>query len=187
MRRGRGSVRHVACIDRPDLNQGCWAQGKGVEDFREPAMGRQEQALLLLQTRGIRKCPESGPGNMVLLPQPYTACVGDPDNVKMHMVLLQCWTAQFTLTIAWCRSIECTHFWSPLPAELYSKSRGDKRNLTCEDAVYRDLMRQKKITMEEGKEARKLLNMPGGLELHIGVSHWSPLARVVIASCHSIY
>ena len=37
----------------------------------------------------------------------------------------------------------------------------------------RDLMRQKKITMEEGKEARKLLNMPGGLELHIGVSHSS--------------
>lgn len=31
-------------------------------------------------------------------------------------------------------------------------------------------MRTKKITFEEAREARKLLNMPGGLELHIGVS-----------------
>jgi hypothetical protein len=36
--------------------------------------------------------------------------------------------------------------------------------------ICRDLMREKKITFGEGKEARKLLNMPGGLELHIGVN-----------------
>ena len=36
---------------------------------------------------------------------------------------------------------------------------------------FRDLIREKKITFEEAREARKLLNMPGGLELHIGVSH----------------
>lgn len=33
----------------------------------------------------------------------------------------------------------------------------------------RDLVQSKKITFEEAREARKLLNMPGGLELHIGV------------------
>ena len=32
-------------------------------------------------------------------------------------------------------------------------------------------MRSKEIDMEEAREARKLLNMPGGLELHIGVRY----------------
>lgn len=36
---------------------------------------------------------------------------------------------------------------------------------------HRDMVRQKKITMEEGTLMRTLLFMPGGLELHIGVSH----------------
>lgn len=35
---------------------------------------------------------------------------------------------------------------------------------------FRDMVRQKKITMEEGTLMRTLLFMPGGLELHIGVS-----------------
>lgn len=36
--------------------------------------------------------------------------------------------------------------------------------------MLRDMVRQKKITMEEGTLMRTLLFMPGGLELHIGVS-----------------
>ena len=36
--------------------------------------------------------------------------------------------------------------------------------------LLRDMVRQKKITMEEGTLMRTLLFMPGGLELHIGVS-----------------
>ena len=39
----------------------------------------------------------------------------------------------------------------------------------------RDMVRQKKITMEEGTLMRTLLFMPGGLELHIGVSQQSLL------------
>ena len=38
----------------------------------------------------------------------------------------------------------------------------------------RDMVRQKKITMEEGTLMRTLLFMPGGLELHIGVSQSLP-------------
>ena len=34
----------------------------------------------------------------------------------------------------------------------------------------RDLIRSKKITMEDAMEARKLVDFPGGLELHIGAS-----------------
>ena len=34
----------------------------------------------------------------------------------------------------------------------------------------RDMVREKKISMEEGTLMRTLLFMPGGLELHIGVS-----------------
>ena len=34
----------------------------------------------------------------------------------------------------------------------------------------RDLVQKKQLNLEQAKEARKLLNMPGGLELHIGVS-----------------
>ena len=33
----------------------------------------------------------------------------------------------------------------------------------------RDLIRNKTITMEDAMEARKLVDFPGGLELHIGV------------------
>jgi len=36
-------------------------------------------------------------------------------------------------------------------------------------ALLRDMVRQKKISMEEGTLMRTLLFMPGGLELHIGV------------------
>ena len=36
-------------------------------------------------------------------------------------------------------------------------------------ALLRDMVRQKKISMEEGSLMRTLLFMPGGLELHIGV------------------
>ena len=36
--------------------------------------------------------------------------------------------------------------------------------------LLRDMVRQKKISMEEGTLMRTLLFMPGGLELHIGVS-----------------
>ena len=39
-----------------------------------------------------------------------------------------------------------------------------------QSAKLRDMVRQKKISMEEGTLMRTLLFMPGGLELHIGVS-----------------
>lgn len=54
----------------------------------------------------------------------------------------------------------------------------EKRGIACGrfGGPCRDLMRERKITLEEGKEARKLLNMPGGLELHIGVPPPSGLA-----------
>ena len=38
-----------------------------------------------------------------------------------------------------------------------------------QSAKLRDMVRQKKISMEEGTLMRTLLFMPGGLELHIGV------------------
>ena len=38
----------------------------------------------------------------------------------------------------------------------------------------RDLIRSKTITMEDAMEARKLVDMPGGLELHIGVRGLPP-------------
>ena len=44
------------------------------------------------------------------------------------------------------------------------------RIAACDMIECRDLVQAKKITFEEAREARKLLNMPGGLELHIGVS-----------------
>ena len=37
------------------------------------------------------------------------------------------------------------------------------------------MVRQKKITMEEGTLMRTLLFMPGGLELHIGVRPQTPV------------
>ena len=39
-----------------------------------------------------------------------------------------------------------------------------------QSAKLRDMVRQKKVSMEEGTLMRTLLFMPGGLELHIGVS-----------------
>ena len=44
-------------------------------------------------------------------------------------------------------------------------------NTQCCNFCYlcRNLIRSKKISMEDGMEARKLVNFPGGLELHIGV------------------
>lgn len=41
-------------------------------------------------------------------------------------------------------------------------------------------MQTKEISLDEAKEARKLLNMPGGLELHIGVSNEKKLAIVAM-------
>ncbi len=39
--------------------------------------------------------------------------------------------------------------------------------------MLRDLIRNKTITMEDAMEARKLVDFPGGLELHIGVMSYS--------------
>ena len=43
----------------------------------------------------------------------------------------------------------------------------------------RQLIRSKKISMEDGLEARKLVNFPGGLELHIGV-RWPSTAFLAL-------
>jgi len=45
-------------------------------------------------------------------------------------------------------------------------------------ALLRDMVRQKKISMEEGTLMRTLLFMPGGLELHIGVC-----CQLVVSQC----
>ena len=37
-----------ACVDLLTLPENNWAQGEDIKDFGEPAMGEQEQALLLL-------------------------------------------------------------------------------------------------------------------------------------------
>jgi hypothetical protein len=47
----------------------------------------------------------------------------------------------------------------------------------------RDLIRSKKITMEDAMEARKLVDFPGGLELHIGVSERLSSARCGMHAC----
>ena len=67
----------------------------------------------------------------------------------------------------------CVH--ATLSPSLYG-CQGQEPQVVC-----RDMVRHKKISTEEGTMMRTLLFMPGGLELHIGVSLGAIALRLCLA------
>lgn len=105
----------------------------------------------------------SGPGLAEFLPEiswSYAVCMS-----TLQTLYSKCISEIIT--------IRCVHLASPI----------NESNCICfltGCLCLRDMVRQKKITMEEGTLMRTLLFMPGGLELHIGVSQ-----RLMCLQCHT--